>query len=197
MTVFTDLRDILKFAPLQSPLSARGGTRVSPFTAGWSDTVGLLERELRMVGARHAVMEVDIAPGNIRQDGMPRADRAARTPGIVLSFKATAVPKSPDLRYEVVEFSTMQDNVRAVALGLQALRAVDRYGVTKLGEQYQGWAQLAAGTAGEGDPARGRELIAEAGGDWRRAAALTHPDLNPDANPDDFKHVIAARDSGR
>jgi hypothetical protein len=56
--------------------------------------------------------------------------------------------------------------------------------------------QLEAGTgAGEGNPSRGREMIAAAGGSWRKAAAMAHPDLNPDADADDFKHVIAARDA--
>jgi hypothetical protein len=142
-------------------------------------------------------MEIDMAPANIRQDGLPRADRNARTPGIVLSFAAGSVPGRPQLRYEVTEFSDWRDNVRAVALGLQALRAVDRYGVTKRGEQYQGWKQLAAGDVGDGDASRGRKLIAAQGGNWRKAAALSHPDVNPDAKPHDFRDVIAARDADR
>jgi hypothetical protein len=40
-----------------------------------------------------------------------------------------------------------QANVRAIALALEALRAVDRYGVTKRGEQYQGWTALPAARA--------------------------------------------------
>lgn len=32
-----------------------------------------------------------------------------------------------------------QHNVRSIALGLEALRAVDRYGITKRGEQYAGF----------------------------------------------------------
>jgi hypothetical protein len=35
-----------------------------------------------------------------------------------------------------------QANVRAIALGLQALRAVDRYGITRSGEQYRGFTAL-------------------------------------------------------
>ncbi len=37
--------------------------------------------------------------------------------------------------------------MRAVALSLQALRAVDRYGVTKRGEQYVGWRAITSGGA--------------------------------------------------
>lgn len=194
MSAYTDLRGLVTFRPLERPLSYPGGTRVSPFRASWSSTVEMLAKELRAHGARHAVMEIDMPEANIRLDGMPRADRNARTPGIVLSFEATRVPGRPQLRYEVTEFSTWQDNVRAVALGLAALRAVDRYGVTRRGEQYAGWKQLMAGSAGEGgDVARGRELIARAGGDWRHAARLAHPDHGGEER--DFKDVIAARDA--
>ena len=38
-----------------------------------------------------------------------------------------------------------QANVRAVALTLESLRAVDRYGVSQHGEQYRGWQALPAG----------------------------------------------------
>jgi hypothetical protein len=38
-----------------------------------------------------------------------------------------------------------QHNVRAIALGLEALRKVDRYGITRRGEQYAGWKALPAG----------------------------------------------------
>lgn len=41
-----------------------------------------------------------------------------------------------------------QHNVRSIALGLQALRAVDRYGISRRGQQYAGFAgYLATGSA--------------------------------------------------
>lgn len=40
-----------------------------------------------------------------------------------------------------------QHNVRAIGLGLQALRAVDRYGITSGREQYRGFAELPSGIA--------------------------------------------------
>jgi hypothetical protein len=44
-------------------------------------------------------------------------------------------------------FRDWRDNVRALALSLEALRRVDRYGVTSRGEQYAGWRQLPSGRA--------------------------------------------------
>lgn len=129
---------------------------------------------------------------DLRLDGLPRADRSARSPGIVLSFEAASVFDKPHLRYEVGTYSSWQDNVRALALALEALRAVDRYGVTRRGEQYAGWRQIEAGSVGDGDPARGRELIRAAGGDVKLALKRAHPDLG--GQPEDFRDVVAARD---
>src|SRR5947209_612848 len=128
MSSYTDLRGLVQFRPLERPLTYHG-TRYSPFKAPWSNTVKLLAKELRLHGAKQTVMEIDLPESAIRIDGLPRADRNVRQPGIVLSFDATHVPNRPHLRYEVTEFSYWQDNVRAVALALEALRTVDRYGV--------------------------------------------------------------------
>lgn len=188
---YTDLARIVTFRPLERPVG--GGQRYSNFKASWPDTVALLERELRAHGARNIILEVDLREQDLRLDGLPRADRNARTPGIVLSFEATRVPGKPALRYEVATFTDWRDNVRGVALGLQALRAVDRYGVTKRGEQYAGWKALPSGTVGSGgNPTRGRQLIAQAG-DVKSALHDAHPDHG--GNPDDFRDVIAARDA--
>jgi hypothetical protein len=190
---YSDLARLVTFRPLERPIG-EGRTRYSPFRASWSQTVELLGKELRAHGARKTILEVDLREQDLRLDGLPRADRNARTPGIVLSFDATAVPGKPQLRYEVATFSNWQDNVRAIALGLGALRAVDRYGVTKRGEQYAGWKQLSAGTGvGEGDPERGRKLIAAANGVVKQALRDAHPDHGGEAA--DFRDVIAARDS--
>lgn len=132
------------------------------------------------------MLEVDLREQDLRQDGLPRAGRTVRSPGVVLSFEATHVPNKPHLRYEVAEFTHWQDNVRAVALGLEALRAVDRYGMTRRGEQYAGWRQLEA----DSKPSRGRELIRAHGGE-KEALFATHPDHGGMAQ--DFADVQAAR----
>lgn len=194
MSGYEDLRGLVTFRPLERPLEYKGGVRYSPFRAGWTSTVELLAKELRAHGATGTVLEIDLPEDGFRNDGLPRANRSAGSPGIVLSFKATAVPDQPNLRYEVTEYTSWQDNVRAVAMGLEALRAVDRHGVTRRGEQYAGWKQLASGQgAGDGDPERGRALINAAGGSWREAVRRAHPDNG--GEPEDFRDVIAARDA--
>lgn len=192
---YSDLAGLVTFRPLERPID-HGPTRYSPFKAPWSGTVRLLGDELRAHAAERTILEVDLRDSDIRQDGLPRADRQARTPGVVLGFKAVGVTGSPDLRYEVATYTDWKANVRAIALGLNALRAVDRYGVTRRGEQYAGWKQLAAGTGvGEGDVERGRDLIDAQGGDVKAALACAHPDLGGEA--DDFRDVIAAREADK
>jgi len=192
---YADLARLVTFRPLERPVT-NGPTRYSPFKAPWPRTVALLAKELAAHDARRVVLEVDLREQDIRQDGLPRADRSARTPGIVLSFTAMAVAGQPELRYEIATFTDWKDNVRAIALGLEALRAVDRYGVTRRGEQYAGWKMLPAGTIGSGgNVARGKVLIERAGGDIKQALHDAHPDHG--GNPDDFRDVIAAREAGK
>lgn len=183
MSGYEDLGRLVTFRPLERPIKCL--YRSPPFSA--RSTVELLSKELRQHGARQAVLEVDIREQDLRLDGLPRADRHARSPGIVLSFLATAVPDSPQLRYEVATFSDWRANVRAVALGLEALRAVDRHGVTRRGEQYAGWKALMPGGP---SVERGRALISEHGG-IVPALKATHPDHGGD--PHDFADVQAAR----
>lgn len=86
-------------------------------------------------------------------DGLPRADARAGAPGVILAFDSRHGP----LRYACDRFvkspwkresgEDWQHNLRAVALTLESLRAVDRYGATKDGQQYRGYAQLPAGIA--------------------------------------------------
>jgi hypothetical protein len=184
---YEELARLVTFRPLERPVT--GPRRQAPFRASWSNTVDLLAKELRAHGARRTILEVDMREQDFRLDGMPRASATANSPGIVLSFEALRVPGKPNLRYEVGTFWDWRDNVRAVALGLEALRAVDRHGVTRRGEQYAGWKALPTGSGPS--PERGRRIIREHGGDVRKALMATHPDHGGDAEK--FADVQAAR----
>lgn len=109
------------------------------FKAGWQDTLDLLGRELEHLHAKDIVIEADFREQDLRLDGMPRANaRQPEHPGIRLAFESKYGP----LVYATDSCAFWQHNVRSIALGLEALRAVDRYGVTKRGEQYTGWKEL-------------------------------------------------------
>ncbi len=108
------------------------------FDTKHSDTMALLEREVSHLGARTAILEADCDASEIRLDGQFRANARMRGPGIVLRIESKHGP----LTYPCDTFSEWQDNLRAIALALEALRKVDRYGVSSSGEQYRGWLGL-------------------------------------------------------
>jgi hypothetical protein len=118
-----------------------GRRQRSRFDSTYSQTLQLLERELRHLGAKQVVIQTYHRPYDIRRDGMPRADaRQPEQPGVILSFNSKHGP----LSYPCDTFTKWEHNLRAIALALEALRTVDRYGVTKTGEQYRGWTALPA-----------------------------------------------------
>jgi hypothetical protein len=154
------------------------------FKASWSDTLALLEYEVDRLDGHNIVIGAGFREGDIRLDGMPRANAAQPShPGIELSFDS----KFGRLTYSTDVCDYWQHNVRAIALGLEALRAVDRHGISKRGQQYAGFAQL---TAGGPDAERGKALVERAGG-MRAALMRHHPDHNGD--PRDFADVQAYR----
>lgn len=164
----------------------------SPFWVKWSDTLDLLERELRELRGKNVVMQLDVELFQLRNDGMIRAGAIPRTPRVILSFDSKHGP----LSYPCDRFSDWQANVRAIALALEALRKVDRYGVTRQAEQYKGWAKLPAPGAAM-SRSEAASIIAEHSGipasdilgspatlvdAYRKAAAKTHPDAGGDPN---------------
>lgn len=190
MSAFQDLAGLLRVRPLSVslPEPTYDGWAVSPFTASWSSTIELLWTEVAKLDAREVILEADFRENQLRKDGMPRAGAQAHSPGIILTLVSTP---HGDLRYPCSTFRTWDANLRAIALALEALRKVDRYGVTKRGEQYRGWKAL---PAGDGPSAsRGRELIREHGS-IVAALKATHPDHGGDAH--DFGDVQAARAEG-
>jgi len=115
--------------------------RRAPFTAGWSSTVATLGTELHAIDARHVVLLAYLTESQIRLDGWIRADATPTSPGVILAFDSRYGP----LKYACDAFSHWKDNMRAIALGLEALRRVDRYGISKRGEQYTGYRALPGG----------------------------------------------------
>lgn len=159
--------------------------KASPFQSSWPSTLDLLDRELHQLRARDVVLEIALSEWDIRQDGWPRANaRNPDHPGVILAFNSRVGP----LKYQTDIFNHWRANVRAIALALEALRKVDRYGITKRGEQYAGWKALPS--PAEAIRARGERLIEEHGS---VVAALhaTHPDHGGD--PEDFHAVQEAR----
>ena len=128
-----------RFRPIQQwPGELTRDRRRSQFSASWQATLDLLDRELSQLGSKNVVIQVALTERDIRNDGYPRANARPEHPGVIVSLDSAYGP----LSYPCDTFHDWRDNLRAIALALEALRSVDRYGVTKRGEQYTGWRQL-------------------------------------------------------
>jgi hypothetical protein len=161
------------------------------FKAAWQSTLDLLGYETGQLGAELVVMQVDIQEGALRRDGMLKAAAKVGHPGVAVSFESRFGP----LRYATDRYAPRwsgdppgwQANVRAIALALQALRAVDRYGVSTRGEQYTGWSALPAARA------QGSQWFTEPGEarTWmvRSAAELNVPHEPDGSLPDLYKRL--------
>ncbi len=176
---------ILSYRPLQMPWGQEHTKNRRPrstFKADWNDTMSLLDRELGLLKASAVVLQVDVTEDQIRLDGILRAGTTPGFPGVRL----IADTRMGTLSWQTDSCVFWRHNVRSIALGLEALRAVDRYGITNAGEQYKGWLQLEAGPSSPTP----RELFAAViGGNalgqdwtdeelWRHARAAAHPDRN-------------------
>lgn len=219
----------LPFRPIDKwPDSWKPGDygKPSPFSGSYDSTLKLLEIELRHLGAFDrwgqvngfgTYLQVDIPAAKFKMDGTPRADAQPNYRGVILTIDSD---KFGVLTYPCNAFEgayrqpSWQSNLRAIALGLEALRKVERYGIAERGQQYAGFAQIGSGIAmGRGmtveeaaefivanseapnDPTLRGSLInnpVALTNVFRRAAARLHPDVGGD--PDLFRKLVECRD---
>jgi hypothetical protein len=179
------------------PLSDWRGPKTAPedrrsrgaFKASWSATLDLLDRELWMLEAELLVIEADFREQDLRLDGMIRANaRPGEFPGVRLAFEAKHLGP---LIYQVDSCMFWQHNVRSIALGLEALRSIKRWGIAEHGEQYKGW--LAIEPPRDGVPTTTTEAheVISRFGSVAEALRRTHPDHGGD--PEEFRRVLAAK----
>lgn len=127
------------------------GKEPTRFKSKWPATQEILGREIDALQGRNVVIEIDITESDLKLNGELRANARPTTRAVVVAFESKHGP----LLYRCDRFYTnwhsqgpeWQHNVRAIALTLEALRAVDRYGATETGQQYAGFKALPAGRA--------------------------------------------------
>ena len=190
----------VRFEPIEQwPGVPTKGRKRSQFRASYGNTLTLLDRELEHLKAKNIVLQVCVDRNRIRLDGILRSDARPSSPGVILSFRC----KHGELMYPCDTYDDWQDNLRAIAMALEALRAVDRYGVTSRAEQYRGWQQL---PSPEGPVIKTRDQALQFLGKVlgctlnelrgvetidafvRQAQFKTHPDHG--GSPEDFKRVM-------
>jgi hypothetical protein len=119
-----------------------------PFKTGYSETMRLLERELRMVGAIEPIVEIALHPAQFTREGRPYVEATPEHPGVLVRFAKKVRSKQGDmmlipLMFRCDTYTKYEANLRAIAIGLEDLRRIDRYGVTsEAGEQWHGFKAL-------------------------------------------------------
>ena len=125
------------------------------FKADWRATLDLLERETDLLGIKGPlIIELDVADHDITNGRQAiRARSRVVGPGVVVSFETRHGPMrfACDAYQQTYgdDMDAWRANVRAVALTLEALRAIDRWGAAQTGQQYSGWLALPAPPAAE------------------------------------------------
>lgn len=173
----------------------------SQFNASWADTLEILDREVRLIKGRNVVFECDVrGERDLRNDGLLRANAVLNSPAVVVAMESKYGPllyrsdRYGSRPYFAKMDKVWQHNVRAVALTLESLRAVDRYGASETGQQYTGYKALPAGRAmpashmtaddawaiigsfGEGPISEQRASMTGLDAAFRKARQFAHPD---------------------
>lgn len=178
--------------------------RAASYTTTYEETLWELQAEIEAIRGSEVVIGLVMTEADVRMDGMIKGNARPAYPGVELSFDTrkgrltfhtdrhrgyvTRVAYHRERGSETVKrlLAAWQDNLRSIALGLEALRAVDRYGITTSSEQYAGFAMLTAGD----DVERGRKLVEAAGG-LTEALKQHHPDHG--GQVEDFRAIVAFR----
>lgn len=176
----------------------------APFKADHRSTLALIEREVRMINGIDAVVEIALHEKQFTREGLPYSEARPEHPGVIVRVRKPVInPKGKrdmvPLYFPAARFSTWQANLRAVAISLEDLRRIDRYGVTQNSQQYLGFGKYLPGPVHEGvmtleaaarfvvsiwpgehDP---KDLIDHAD-EWREAYRMATTKLHPDAGGD-------------
>lgn len=126
-----------------------------------------------MLGAQSEVLSTNISLG-IR--GMPRSNEEPTDPGAAVYFTLKGHPRA----LACDKWDRVADNIAAIAMHIEAIRAVDRYGVGTMEQAFAGYAALPATAEDwwvvlEVERTATRAQVEDA---YRRLAKRYHPDMS-------------------
>lgn len=98
-----------------------------------------LAHELRLLGVPYGEWALSTNV-ELRLDGNPRSDREPADPGVAVYFRMRAGGKPKVFACD--KWNRAADNVAAIARHIEALRAVDRYGVGEMEQVLAGYTAL-------------------------------------------------------
>ncbi|HJR01776.1 MAG TPA: J domain-containing protein [Methylomirabilota bacterium] len=166
--------------------SWRTSSEISVYTA-----TQRLRLELDRLGAANEILSTNLV---LRLDGLPRSDqRDPLDPGAAVYFQLEGKPRT----LACDRWLRVADNIAAIAAHIEAIRAVDRYGVGTLEQAFAGYAALPAGEQWFEIlgvlPTASLEQIDDA---YRKLAKAAHPD-HEGGSHDAMARLNQARETGR
>lgn len=135
--------------PWTRPATPKTQRKHGNFRTSYTRTLDKLQYELEKIGATEILFECSFHANQIRLDGWPKANQSPEYNGIAVSFNHPEVGR---VEYVTDRYFLWQDNLHAIALTLEALRGVERWGVVASGQQYTGFKAI---TSGNGEGKRG------------------------------------------
>lgn len=150
--------------------------------------------ELRRLGADDVVISTDVP---IRRDGMPYASAALpKDPGCAVYFTLKRKP----MALACDKYTRLPDNMAALAAHIDALRAIQRYGVGTVEQTFAGYAQLPSPVADAIEwwnvlRVERTATLPEVEAAYRRLAMDHHPDRG--GSHDDMAKLTQAREAAR
>lgn len=131
-----------------------------------ADSLARLAHELALLGATNEAVSTNV---QVRLDGLPRSGQGEPAdPGAAVYFTLKGKPRC----LACDRWNRVADNLAAIAAHIEAIRAVDRYGVGTMDQAFAGYAQLRAGPT-----------------DWRSVLGLGHYSVTMDDVDAAFKRL--------
>jgi hypothetical protein len=149
-----------------------------------------LENELDRLKADNPTLSTNVSL-NLR--GIPRGDERPSDPGVAIyfSFRGKATVLACD------RYNSVAGNIAAIAAHIEALRAIERYGVGTIEQALAGYKALPADTAANwravfGFPVDSQVTLDQLDSAYKATARQRHPDLG--GTDIEMAHVNRARD---
>jgi DnaJ domain len=189
-----------KNAQFQKQESKWNGSSYSK-TRAWLTVKDGTERVLGELGRMGVDRQDVIISTNVklRLDGLPRSgEKEPDDPGAVVYWRAA---RDAEMRCMAIDqYTTVADNLAALAATLEAMRAVERHGGAEiLNRTFQGFAQLQAENEGPSWwgvlQVRAGATVAEIEVAYRELAKIAHPDTATGSH-DAMAALNAAREQG-
>lgn len=158
------------------------------FHVGFAKSRDLLLKEIRLLGGRDSIISSNIP---LRRDGLPYANtNQPDDTGVAVYFKY----KDKSMCFASDSYRKVEDNMRALALTIGAIRGMERWGASDMMERaFTGFLQLASPMSFDWRDVLGINTDAdwsEAEAAYKTARSSAHPDKG--GSPEAFNRVEEA-----